>query len=125
MTSLTPTLLPPQLKQPSESKMTVTSDNTPRIPNQLITPPKLTRENYGPWSFKIELVLAQLKIWDVVSGKEKVPAESATTAEKNEWTDKDLRAKLVISNSVNDALIAEIRDCKSAHAIWLHLEHLF
>ena len=105
--------------------MTVTSDNTPRIPNQLITPPKLTRENYGPWSFKIELVLAQLKIWDVVSGKEKVPAESATTAEKNEWTDKDLRAKLVISNSVNDALIAEIRDCKSAHAIWLHLEHLF
>jgi hypothetical protein len=101
------------------------ANSEPRIPNQLITPLKLTRENYGPWSFKMELVLKQLRIWDIVLGVESAPGDTADTKDKAEWSDKDLRAQLVISNSIDDSLITEIRDCKTAHAFWKRLEQLF
>lgn len=67
-------------------------------------------------------MLDQLELWDTISEKELKPTDPV---DLKEWLAKDRKARLIISNSVYDALITDIRKCKSAHAFWTRFEQPF
>lgn len=73
--------------------------------------PRLTNENYGTWSFKLEMLMQREEVWHVIS--EPKPA-TVTVA----WTKADTKAKAIIGLHIEDDQITIIRDCKNAKDAW-------
>src|SRR5579862_5569584 len=110
---------------------------------------KLQDANYHTWSFQCQMLLAEKKVWDIVSGKSLPPskpippaddqgmsaaeqrkAESEYrkqindwNAENNAWDERNDKALHIITFTIVDSLLAPIRYANSdARAAWLELE---
>ena len=111
---------------------------------------KLQNSNYHMWSFQCQMLLAEKKVWDIISGKSLPPsklsppsaddqgmtaAEQRKTeseywkqvndwnAENNAWYEWNDEALRIITFTVTDSLLAPIRYANGdARAAWLELE---
>src|SRR5690349_11415352 len=93
---------------------------------------KLDENNYLDWVFKIQMILDEKDLMDIVTGVEKrpeEPAEPVDTVEKKEllkdYKAYDKRAKKALATiclSLGDSQIAHVRSCKTANEAWLKLK---
>src|SRR5579862_4688909 len=111
---------------------------------------KLQDANYHTWSFQCQMLLAEKKVWDIVSGKSLPPSKPSPpaddqgnmtaaeqrkaeseyrkqindwNAENNAWYERNDEALHVITFTVADSLLAPIRYADgNARAAWLELE---
>ena len=72
---------------------------------------KLNGDNFHTWKFKMEMVLQEKDLWDIVTGDEARPKESA---EASAYDKRARRAMATICLSVQDALLGLVRPAKSA-----------
>src|SRR5579859_4392165 len=110
---------------------------------------KLQDDNYHIWSFQCQMLLAEKKVWDIVSGKSPPPSKPSPPAddqgmtvaeqrkvesdyrkqindwnsENNAWYERNDEALCVITFTVVDSLFAPIHYANgNARAAWLELE---
>ena len=110
---------------------------------------KLQDSNYHTWSFQCQMLLAEKKVWDIVSGKSLPPSKPSPSAddqgmtaaeqrkaeseyrkqvndwnaENNAWYERNDEALRIITFTVTDSLLAPIRYANGdARAAWLELK---
>lgn len=76
---------------------------------------KLNNDNYGVWSFKMELLLKKEKIWDVIKLEVPTPVDS-------KWLENDEQALSSIGLNIEDNQISHIRGATSAKEAWDRLK---
>ena len=64
---------------------------------------KLNGSNYHAWKFKIQMVLIDKDIWDVIDGSEEEPMAESSVAASGAWNKKDKKALATICLSVTDS----------------------
>ena len=94
---------------------------------------KFDGTNYHLWKFKMQMVLEEKDLWDVVDGTDERPAiedgrdESELSAAEHRtllealkaWDKKDRRAKALICLSVKDSQMGHVRNAESAMEAWV------
>ena len=75
---------------------------------------KFDRTNFHAWKFKIQMVLEERDLWEVVSGE--VKAEHCTT-----FKQKSRKAMAVICLSMEDSQLPLVRSASSAFDAWSKL----
>lgn len=83
---------------------------------------KLNGDNFHTWKFKMEMVLQEKDLWDIVTGDEERPKESA---EAIVFDKRARRAMATICLSVQDSLLGLVRPAKSAPEAWQKLVQHF
>lgn len=72
---------------------------------------KLNNENYFNWRYRMQMLLIEKGVWNVISTEKTDPAPQG-------WTENDQKAHSTIALSVEDDQIQHIRNCKSARCAW-------
>ena len=83
---------------------------------------KLDGTNFYAWKFKIQMVLIDKEIWDVVDGSEAPPKEEK---ELKLWNAKDKKALATICLTVKDSELVHIRSCTSSAEAWKKLAEVY
>ena len=76
---------------------------------------KLSENNYRMWKLRMNLILERSDLLDIVSGKDKQPAEEP---ELKEWKKKDLEARIEIIMHLSDEQVDLVKDLGSSKEIW-------
>jgi hypothetical protein len=74
---------------------------------------KLNGSNFQNWKFKIQMILEEQELWNIVCGKE-VLAQGAGDDDKAKFDKKDRKAMITICLSIDDKHIPIVRDSKTA-----------
>jgi len=104
---------------------------------------KLNDHNYANWSFQCEMLLAERKVWKVVTGEHLCPKtvkeheaeldedEKLTDAgrkklqkEVDKWDERDKEALRIICFTVSDQLLGSVRSGKTAKGTWNELRQV-
>src|SRR5215469_14554113 len=80
---------------------------------------KLDGTNYHAWKYKIQMVLIDKDLWEVVDETEKKPENDNNGAAA--WTKKDKKALATISLTIKDSELVHVRPCKSSSEAWKKL----
>lgn len=78
---------------------------------------KLNSNNYFNWRYKLQMLLIEKDVWDVI---DKEPPNPITNA----WTKKDRKALSTIALHVEDDQIQHIRNCETAADAWDSLKDI-
>ena len=82
---------------------------------------KFNGENFGMWKFKMEMILAEKDLWEVVDGSEEPPSEDADLKTKKAFERKEKKAFALIAINLVDRQIAHIQHCKGPAQAWATL----
>ena len=82
---------------------------------------KFNGENFGMWKFKMEMILAEKDLWEVVDGSEEPPSEDADPKTKKAFERNEKKAFAFIAINLVDRQIAHIRHCKGPAQAWTTL----
>lgn len=86
--------------------------------DQKFTVEKLNDTNYQIWKFRLEMLLTKDDLWHVV---EKGKPDKIN----NDWEKKNRHAMAVISLSVDDNHLMQIKNDKTAHDMWNSLSNIY
>jgi hypothetical protein len=95
---------------------------------------KFNGTNYPFWKFQVSIVLRQFELMDIVTGKEKNPAQTSSghdsviasnAARIKTWKQKDYAAISCLITTLEESIQRSIIACKSANEIWERLEIQF
>ena len=82
---------------------------------------KFNGENFGMWKFKMEMILVEKDLREVVDGSEEPPSEDADPKTKKAFERKEKKAFALIAINLVDRQIAHIRHCKGPAQAWATL----
>jgi hypothetical protein len=88
----------------------------------------LDKSNYNTWKLRMQALLIQEDLWEYVSGISSKPEpgeNNVNTANVQEWTRKDLRARSDIILSISSSELKQIKQCETSHAMWKRLEEIY
>lgn len=77
---------------------------------------KLNSENYFNWKYKIEMLMKEKNVWQVISKNAPVPAT-------DDWNKADEKALTTIGLHVENDQIQHIRNITTAKHAWQELEN--
>lgn len=78
---------------------------------------KLDGSNFLTWKFEMKAVFRAAKVHSIVDGSDVLAAE-ATAAEKNAWEEKDAKARVLISTSIERSQLISLITCETAKEMW-------
>ena len=90
--------------------------------DKLSTIPKFEGLEFHTWQIKIQLLLIEKDLWDIVNGTIQKPQDAD---EITNWTAKDHRASALIGLGLSDAYLHHIDLSKTSKEIWDGLNTLF
>ena len=70
------------------------------------------------WKFKMQQYLELMEIWGYVSGEIPMPPDSASEKQRKTWRRKDLTARNVLINAVDEERLQMLTSCKTSQAMW-------
>jgi transposase InsO family protein len=87
---------------------------------------KLNGDNFHIWKFKMQMVLEEKDLWDIVTGDEPRPSQldakaGASVAETISYDKRAKKAFTIICLSVQDSQLGVVRSAKSAQEAWRKL----
>lgn len=83
---------------------------------------KFEGENFHLWKFKMKMVLEERDLWDIVSGDEQRPEDSAGAVAFNKRSKKALAT---ICLSLANSQLLQVRHCTAPEEAWRVLERLY
>src|SRR5579862_5076644 len=81
---------------------------------------KLDADNFHAWKFKMQMVLVDKELWDIVDGSETAPPENQADQLKA-WKGKDKKALATICLSIKDSELVHVRSCVTSKDAWAKL----
>ena len=90
--------------------------------DKLSTIPKFEGPEFHTWQIKIQLLLIEKDLWDIVNGTIQKPQDAD---EITKWTAKDHRASALIGLGLSDAYLHHIDLSKTSKEIWDGINTLF
>ncbi|GMF42751.1 unnamed protein product [Phytophthora lilii] len=97
--------------------MDTTSTTTARIN-------KFDGTNFHTWKFKMQMVLEERDLWEVVSGESKL-VNCATALDQAAFKRKSRKALAIICLALEDSQLPLVRSASGAHDAWSRLEGHF
>jgi len=85
-------------------------------------PAKLNADNYYAWSYRMEMRLRKLKVWNVVTGAESRPPGSDNHNVVKAWVNRQEVALNEIVNEVGDSQLVHTRVSMDPHVVWERLK---
>lgn len=79
---------------------------------------KFNGENFGLWKFKMEMILDEKDLWEIVEGTEEPPPSDADVKEKKSYERRVKKAFAVIACNLADRQLAHVRTCKGPAEAW-------
>ena len=81
--------------------------------------------NFHLWKFKIQMVLGEKNLWDIVSGEEVEPEEEGNSNEMQiqRFRKRERKAFATICLSLGDEQLSLVRSAKTAKEVWEKLEN--
>ena len=79
---------------------------------------KFAGENFGLWKFKMEMILAEKDLWEIVEGTEAPPAADAEANTKKAYERRVKKAFSIIACNLVDRQLAHVRACKGPDEAW-------
>ena len=79
--------------------------------------PPIIATNYSTWSIKIEILLIQSKLWNVVNGMEVTPLEFDVSSLAT-WRHKDSKAHSNIFLHCEEKQLITLRPLQTSKAVW-------
>ena len=70
------------------------------------------------WKFKMQQYLELMEIWGYVSGEIALPPDSAPEKARKTWRRKDLTARNVLINAVDEERLQMLTSCKTSQEMW-------
>jgi len=95
-----------------------TMDSTPARIN------KFDGTNFHTWKFKMQMVLEERDVWEVVSGEVKIE-HCQTPADQAVFQKKSRKAMAIICLAMEDSQLPLVRSASGAHDAWSRLEEHF
>jgi len=80
--------------------------------------PLLTATNYVSWSIRVQAIMEDQGVWEVVEPPEGEPATARTTAEKEKATAKDKKVKAHLLQCLPDDLLMQVAKKKTGKEVW-------
>ena len=75
---------------------------------------KFNGENFGLWKFKMEMILAEKDLWDIVDDTEAAPPSIANEQVNKVYEKRTKKVFFMIAIKLVDRELAHIRGCKGA-----------
>ena len=82
---------------------------------------KFSGTNFHTWKFKMQMVLEERDLWDVVSGKVKLE-HCTSNLDQATFKRKSRKALAIICLAMEDLQLPLVRSAKDAHDAWSRLE---
>ncbi|HVX00073.1 MAG TPA: hypothetical protein VHA52_06550 [Candidatus Babeliaceae bacterium] len=89
---------------------------------------KLNSSNFSAWKFRMQMILIDRGLWEMVDGSQVEPVSSDTAESRlkyAEWKKKDNTALAQIALTVSTNELAHIKGVKSAREAWLKICNVF
>ena len=67
--------------------------------------------NFHLWKFKMEMVIAEKELWEIVEGSEKAPSCDADARVKLAYTRREKKAFAILALNLSDSQLSHIRSC--------------
>ena len=84
---------------------------------------KFKGENFHLWKFKMQMVLEEKDLWNIVKGDEVEPAEEGTTeTQRRQFQKRERKALATICLSLGDEQLSLVRTATTAKEAWSKLE---
>ena len=84
---------------------------------------KFKGENFHLWKFKMQMVLEEKDLWNIVKGDEVEPAEEGTTeTQRRQFQKRERKALATICLSLGDEQLSLVRTATTAKQAWSKLE---
>lgn len=83
---------------------------------------KFNGKNFHLWKFKIQMILEEKDLWDIVSGDETKPEEVDNDTARRNWEKRERKAMARICLSLHDSQLMLVKNAKSATEAWQKLE---
>jgi len=80
--------------------------------------PPLTATNYVSWSIRVQAIMEDQGVWEVVEPEEAESSTARTAAEKEKATAKDKKAKAHLLQCLPDDLLMQVAKKKTGKEIW-------
>ena len=87
---------------------------------------KLTgKANFHAWKMSLDLMLEDQDVMDYVQGKIQKPPSSTPTATKSKYKKGEIKAKLIIRDSIHNSLVAYISELRTCNKMYDKLVNMF
>jgi hypothetical protein len=73
---------------------------------------KLDGANFHLWKFKMEMVMGENKLWEIVEGSEEPPLLSSKPRMRIAYTRPEKKAFAILALNLSDSQLSHIRSCK-------------
>ena len=84
---------------------------------------KFNGENFHLWKFKLQMILEDKDLWDIVKGVEVEPSvEDSTETQRKQFQRRERKALATICLSLKDEQLSIVRSAKTAKEAWSKLE---
>jgi transposase InsO family protein len=77
--------------------------------------------NFHLWKFKMEMVMAEKELWEIVEGSEEPPFSSTDPRIMQAYTRREKKAFAILALNLADSQLAHIRSCKTPAEAWSKL----
>ena len=77
--------------------------------------------NFHLWKFKMEMVMVQKELWEIVDGSEEPPHSTSDPRVMQAYKRKEKKAFAILALNLSDLQLAHICSCKTAAEAWAKL----
>lgn len=77
--------------------------------------------NFHLWKFKMEMVMAEKELWEIVDGSEEPPSSDAEARVRTAYTRREKKAFAILALNLSDSQLSHIRSCKTPAEAWAKL----
>ena len=109
--------------------MSSTSVSQSANPSSLYAIDKLSSTNFSSWKFRMQMILMDRGLWEIVDGTLVIPplvANDQTSQVKvADWKKKDNSARAQIGLTVGSNELVHIKSAKSSHDAWTKICNVF
>src|SRR5450432_104885 len=99
-----------------------TSVSSPTGSSSLYAIEKLNSTNFSSWKFRMQMILIDRDLWEIVDGKSAIPivvaTDPATEKKLADWKKKDNTALAQIGLTVGSNELVHIKNAKSSREAW-------
>ncbi len=77
--------------------------------------------NFHLWKFKMEMVMAEKELWEIVDGSEEPPQSTMDPRVMQAYMRREKKAFAILALNLSDSQLAHIRSCKTPAEAWAKL----
>ena len=103
---------------------TSSSSSSTHASSSLYSIEKLSGDNFSSWKFKLQMILMDRGLWEIVDGTEVAPSSVGSGSDTKpqtylDWKKRDNQALAQIALTVSNSELVHIRNAKSSCEAWL------